>query len=223
MKSKSKKINQNAENELKRVNVETKMLADLKTREELEKYFQTERIKKLIANETDKRLKGIVDVSVNENTKYFYSISNAATQMRLGKNEGLDSLKYFSKNLPNANDRERANQYYNQICSDFQKKIDSYSKDIAIGSNIISFKQEVSLEKYNNDSTSIYPVTERYKLVTDSDIYEYLVQKINNKKTELIIVSRCIAFVNYFSNNNFRAFEIDKINNWYKRYVKSLK
>ena len=222
------KINQNAENELKRVSVETKTIADIKTREELDKYFQTERIKKLISDETVKRLKGIVDFSVGENTKYFYAISNAVTQMRMGKHEGLDSLSYFSKNLPNVNDRKTASQFYNQICFEFQKIVESNSKDLlpgstTFGSTPVMFKNAVYMEKYNIQATTINTEDEKYKRITNADIYEYLIKKINDKKTDLNTICFYIAYINYYSNNNFRAFEFDKMNKWYKVSIKSLK
>ena len=208
---------------MKRVNVETKLLADIKTREELDKYFQTERIKKLISDETDKRLKGIVDVSVNENTKNFYPISNAATQMRIGKYEGLDSLLYFSKNLPSIRDREAANQLYNQICNGYQKIIESTSKSIADGIVQMNFKDAVYREKYTMQTTTINTEDERYRSITDANIYGYLIRKINDKKTDLTTVCSLIAYINHFSNSKFRAFEFNKMNKWYEGYVKSSK
>ena len=219
------RINKNAESELYTIKSETKQLAIDETKKELSNQFANDKIQSLIKTEAIKEVKGKVTDIVDEEIGNLILISDAASQMRSGKLEGLLKLENFAKNLPNRIQRESSKALLKQISSVWQTQIGQSESGTEIYEQRIKFHRlDAYLKKYNetipspqitNDQTYINKALLK---ITDKELISHLVNRINNKEMDLFHLSRYIYDLSKFTNKDFKAFEIVKINDWYRTY-----
>jgi hypothetical protein len=218
------KIKQNAEGELQRVNFSTNRIALEETQKQLSNIFGTEKIQYLIKEQAVKEVKNKVVDIVTDETKNFYSISNAATQMRLGKYQAMEDLKEYAESLSNIRDRETAKQLYTQICEEYQKNIVlNVSISTTTTDPLQYYKISIYKEKYKEAATTLNTNDEKYKNITNAEIIEHVIKLVNDKTRNLNEIATYIAVISQLSNNDFRAFEIEKINNWHRKKKMFLK
>jgi type I site-specific restriction-modification system R (restriction) subunit len=203
------KINKNAENELQKVGSNTNRIALDETQKQLSYIFGTDKIQTLIEKEAIKEVKGKVIEIVEDETKNFSKILDAASKMRLGYFEGYRILKSYTLSPNNSIDKANATQLLNSISEDYYTK---YSKDYYEK----EFNEDELNQFYNN-----------YKFLPEkrntNDLIIFLVEQINNSELDLTDISDRILMLSKISNQKFIPFEIDKINNWFINWKKTYK
>lgn len=212
LKSESKesieKISKNSEDELQRVSSTTNRIALDETQKQLSYIFGTDKIQNLIQNQAIKEVKSKVIDIVNDETKNFYFVSDAASQMRNGNYNALKKLKYYSENSENLIDRERAKNLLNQISKDF---FETY-KDADFEFTKKSWTEiGKAFGIYNN------------KEISEFEIINSLITYINNPDNRLEDVCYNILCLSKITKQDFKPFEFEKINRWFFEWKKNIK
>jgi hypothetical protein len=222
--------NKSAQEEILRIKNTTNQLAIEESKKELDVFFGSDRIEQFIEQKAIEKVKNKVDEIIDLQTKDIFLISDAASQMRSGIYEGMIKIHHFRKDLPLKKDRDKITEVYNTIRNDYIK----YSEYHILGNNenyVNRFKTQAFNEKYPNglsviDSTThvltiVSTTTNSFKYISDGDLIIYLVKQINNSKENLFDVSLYITLLSKMTNQSFKPFEIEEINNWFKTYSRN--
>lgn len=200
------KTNKYAEEEISRIKIATNQIALNETQKQLSYIFGTDKIQNLIEKEAVSQVKEKVITIVKAETENLSLISDAASKMRIGHLEGFLKLKKMSVELPNSTDRYNA-----------KKLLDEISQDYFLVSNKYYSDSEA-------DSVLMYPTQTNLVSIKQQkkNLIEELVKDIN-KEHNLNIVADDINRLSKITGQNFKPFEFEKINSWYKEWSKSQK
>ena len=183
-------------NELERIEANTNDIALTETKTELAKIFGSNKIQDLIENEAVKEVKDKVQEIVFEQTKNLSRINDAASEMRIGRKQGMEKLRSHFLKPDNSLDSLTAINLYNQIIEDYVQVFNSRGT----GTNPVHIKR---LD--DTIPTNMKP------------FIKSLVEEIQ-VSNDLNEISDDIYQLNWNSETKFKPFEIEEIMAWYKHF-----
>lgn len=203
--------NRYAQEEISRIKFTTNQIALEETEKQLSNIFGTDKIKNLIQDEAVKEVKNKVLEIVDEETKNIIMISDAGNFMRAGNHKAYIKLSNYSKNSENERDKRYASSLLNEILSDYYLAYKNASKQYIEKGDFHQMGSDYGLQKKNQVA------------ITKDDIVHQLVRSINYPDLELNALSDNIMTLVNLTGVDFKLFEIDKINEWYKNWEKTHK
>lgn len=209
---------QYSDNELAKIQAKTSVLAIDETKKQIESIFATDKIQNIIQNQAVKEIKNKVSDIVNNETKNLSKINDAASEMRVGRIQGMDKLMYYFQHSGNYNDSTLAKNLYDQILQDYRdinlqyrdssSKIDYYYPD---SSNRALLSQIKPIHIINNR----FPTdpSEKNELL-------FLINNVNDKNNDLNLLSYYIGWLSRVTNLNFIPFQLKEINDWFNKLIR---
>ncbi|MDB4923820.1 hypothetical protein [Mucilaginibacter sp.] len=197
-----------SEKQISGITTETNAIALTETQKQIDGIFKTDKIQNIIDFQATKEIKGKVKAMVDSATKSITKINDAASKMRIGHIKGMLLLRSYFEKPKNTQDSLLAKNLYDDICEDYFL----VDKDTLAYPGLSSFathREYVPFKIINN----MYPTDKGQ----DNDL-RFMMDVINNKdnRYDLNWIGITIINIGRISNKNFKLFEIDEVNKWFK-------
>lgn len=199
------KIKEDAEKKVINIQEEARRLALQSVDDGVKEAFKTHRIEEVIELEARLAANKKVGEIVNERMTSLLKISDAASAMRAGRLEGLRHLKYYMEFSATLDERKTAKMLYGEVCQSYEREaLNLYPQE--------TLEDYYNAKKYPGDKQ----LTEEWKKL----MLKYLIRGIyinprgDFKYEELSNVASKIRQINLITGQNFKCFELEKINIW---------
>lgn len=182
--------------EISGITLSTHDAAIRETEKQISLIFETNKIQDLIETKAISEIQQKLTPLLEKQTKSITSISDAAAGMRAGQFRAMQKLEDFFMHPKNSFDSLTAKNVYDEICRSFEDQVHDKMK----------YLQQLSFSITDNHLPTVPRQQNELKGVIDV---------INDPATDLSTIADVIVLLSMATHQDFKPFEIDRINSWY--------
>lgn len=185
----------NSQSEILKIKDLTKSIAVEETQKELKNIFATDILQSMIRENAILETNRIVDEVAGDKVLTLVKMNDAAIQMRMGSLEGLKKMRYYSIFSSNRGDRIRADYLYKLISESYQKDAENEFRYIN--------RIDIINTKITSDSLRLLSI-------------KRVIRDMCQHDSDLGYDCELIRALSILTKQDFKCFEIEKINEWLK-------